>query len=44
MKVHIIPDRFSFENGLLTNTHKLKRCEIKDRFKNELEALYIECE
>jgi long-subunit acyl-CoA synthetase (AMP-forming) len=44
MKVIIMSCKFSVENKMLTNTHKLRRKEIKEFFKNELKALYIECE
>ena len=41
-RVHIIADKFSAYNGMLTSTHKLKRHDIKHAYQRELESLYNE--
>ena len=38
--VHLEPEPFSVENGLLTPTFKLKRQQLAERFKRELDELY----
>lgn len=38
--VHVVAEPFSVENDLLTPTFKLKRPQIRDRFKTEIEAMY----
>ncbi|GFR46921.1 hypothetical protein Agub_g8568 [Astrephomene gubernaculifera] len=38
--VHLHPEPFSVENGLLTPTFKLKRPQAKARFQDELDAMY----
>ena len=43
MRVHITKEPFSYKNGLMTNTQKMKRTEIKQRFRNEISNLYISC-
>ena len=40
-KFFIIKERFSIENGMLTPTLKLKRYKITEKYKVELENLYI---
>jgi len=40
LRVHISAEKFSAQNGLLTNTHKLKRQELKQKFKKNLDKLY----
>jgi long-chain acyl-CoA synthetase len=38
--VHLHPEPFSVENGLLTPSFKLKRPQIKDAFQQELDNMY----
>ena len=38
--VYITAEPFSEKNGMMTNTKKLRRVEIKQRFKKELEDCY----
>ena len=38
---HIVGDPFTIESGLLTANGKLKRDAIAERFKNEIEAMYV---
>ncbi|XP_077865938.1 long-chain-fatty-acid--CoA ligase 5-like [Saccoglossus kowalevskii] len=40
--IHVVPDQFTVENGLLTPTSKSKRPALKKYFMTELEALYKE--
>ena len=42
--VHIEPEAFSVENGLLTPTFKCKREECKKKYAAELQALYAKVE
>jgi long-subunit acyl-CoA synthetase (AMP-forming) len=35
-----LKDDFSVENGMLTQTMKLKRREVVKNYKNEIEAMY----
>ena len=39
-RVHIHPDEFTVESGLLTPTFKLKRQDAKDYFKKEIKSMY----
>lgn len=41
-KFILIPDDFTIANGFLTPTMKLRRRAIEERYKQEIEALYIE--
>ncbi|XP_069123934.1 long-chain-fatty-acid--CoA ligase 5-like isoform X1 [Argopecten irradians] len=38
--IHVFPELFSVENGLLTPTFKAKRNELKVYFKSEIEEMY----
>jgi len=38
--IHLDPEPFSVENGLLTPTFKLKRKELRERFQREIDQLY----
>ena len=38
--VHLHPELFSIENGLLTPTLKAKRAELKTLFQPQIESLY----
>ena len=38
--IHLDPEHFSVENGLLTPTFKMKRKQIKDNYEREIESLY----
>lgn len=38
--VHLTPEPFSVDNGLLTPSFKLKRPQAKDAFQAELDAMY----
>lgn len=38
--IHLEPEAFTVENGLLTPTFKLKRKQAKDKFEREIERLY----
>jgi long-chain acyl-CoA synthetase len=41
--IHLRPERFSAENGLLTATdHKLRRHELRRRFKLDIDRLFLE--
>ncbi|MCI0625074.1 MAG: AMP-binding protein [Acidobacteria bacterium] len=39
-RVHLSPEPFSAENGLLTANRKMKRAAIEARYREEIEALY----
>ena len=38
--VHLHPEQFTIENGLLTPTLKAKRAELKTLFQPQIERLY----
>lgn len=38
--LHLHPDQFTIENGLLTPTLKAKRGDLSKFFKDEIESLY----
>jgi long-chain acyl-CoA synthetase len=38
--VHLTPEAFTVENGLLTPSFKLKRPQAKDAFIDAIDALY----
>jgi long-chain acyl-CoA synthetase len=38
--IHLLPDAFTIESGLLTANGKLKRDLIAERFRNEIDAMY----
>lgn len=42
-KVQIVPE-FTIENGLLTPTLKIKKLEVAEKYKNDIEAMYAESE
>ena len=39
-RVHLHPELFSLENGLVTPTMKIKRFELQKYFANTIEKLY----
>lgn len=41
-RFHIIPDKLSVENGLLTPTLKIKRAEVRKRFQSHIDAIYAD--
>ena len=43
MRVYLTSEPFTYKNGLLTNTQKMRRTEIKSRYKKEIENLYVSC-
>ena len=38
--IHVEPEEFSVDNGLLTPTFKLKRHLIKEKYRAEIDAMY----
>ena len=42
--VHLRPERFSVENGLLSAEHKPRRFELRQRFQKDIEKLFQEIE
>jgi len=40
-KIQLIDENFSIENGLLTPTMKVKRKKVTEKYKKELESLYL---
>lgn len=38
-RVHILNEQFSYKNGLLTNTQKMKRFEVLKRYRKEVDQL-----
>ena len=40
-KIQLIDENFSIENGLLTPTMKVKRKKVTEKYKKELENLYL---
>ena len=38
--MHLTPEAFTVENGLLTPSFKLKRPQARDAFSAELDAMY----
>ena len=38
--VHLTPEPFAVENGLLTPSFKLKRPQAKEAFEGDIEAMY----
>ncbi len=40
--IHLHPEPFAVENGLLTPTFKLKRPQAKAAFQEQLDAMYAE--
>jgi len=43
-KVILVADEFSAENGTLTHSMKLKRRVVEDRYKREIEEMYVAAE
>ena len=43
MRVLIVEEPFTAQNGLLTNTQKLKRNAVKQKYAHDIENLYIKC-
>jgi long-chain acyl-CoA synthetase len=41
-KLHLTPEAFALENDLLTPTFKLKRPQLKQRFAQQIEAMYAQ--
>lgn len=39
--IHLTEELFSFENGLLTPTFKLKRQQARDKYEKEIERMYV---
>lgn len=42
--IHLHPEQFSVENGLLTPTFKMKRNSLKDYFKDQIAQMYASCQ
>lgn len=40
--IHLTPDLFSVENGMMTPTFKLKRPQAAQAFKEPIESMYAE--
>ena len=40
-KIQLIDENFSIENGLLTPTMKVKRKKVTEKYKKDLENLYL---
>jgi long-chain acyl-CoA synthetase len=38
--IHLEPETFTVDNGLLTPTFKMKRKQLKDKYEREIERLY----
>lgn len=38
--IHFVKEPFSFENGLMTQTQKIKKNEVCEKYKNEIEKMY----
>ena len=38
--IHLHPDPFSIENGMMTPTFKVKRPQAKTAFQKQLDAMY----
>merc|ERR1712228_360645 len=41
-RIHLIPEDFSIENGILTATMKLKRNVARDTFRKAIDAMYAQ--
>ena len=41
-KLHLEPELWSVENGMLTPTFKTKRNDLKKRYQAEIDAMYSE--
>jgi long-chain acyl-CoA synthetase len=42
--IHLTPEQFTIENGLLTPTLKSKRVQLEQRYKEQIESMYNELE
>ena len=42
--IHLHPEPFSLENGLMTPTFKVKRPQSKTKFQKQLDAMYSKLE
>lgn len=38
--IHVIPEQFTVENGMLTPTFKIKRNIVKEKYQAVLDAMY----
>jgi len=42
--IHLHPEPFSIENGMMTPTFKVKRPQAKQAFQKQLDAMYAKLE
>ena len=40
--IHLFPDLFTVENGLMTPTFKLKRPQAAQAFKDDIDSMYAD--
>jgi long-chain acyl-CoA synthetase len=43
-RVMLVPDEFSPENGLLTASMKLRRRVVEERYRRQIEEMYVKAE
>lgn len=41
-KIHLEPEQWTVDNGMLTPTFKAKRVDLKKRYQKEIDAMYAE--